>query len=184
MELQNTSQVMIYTAGECCGHSGPGGFGATLSQQGNCQKLSGGFRFTCLYRTKLWAINKALESLKQGSVVTLVSDSWYVVEAYNSGKIENWRRNGWRKARTGETIQNTDLWYDFYKLTLKHSVILKWGRPTDVANHDLCSKMAVLESKNRPSHMDIFYEKIGKFDHQVAIKNKVKQTQNHWLKYK
>ena len=51
----------------------------------------------------------------------MYSDSAYVVNAFNQGWIENWKKNNWRTAGK-DPVKNQELWEELYELTQKHKV--------------------------------------------------------------
>ena len=71
--------VEIYTDGGCLGNPGPGGYGTILVFENDCIELSGGFRHTTNNRMEMMACIVALEALDNQYVVTVYSDSKYLV---------------------------------------------------------------------------------------------------------
>jgi ribonuclease HI len=123
----NPSQkhVRIFTDGACSGNPGPGGYGAILQYGEHRRELSGGFRHTTNNRMELTAAIKALETLKAPCVVTLHTDSEYVVNGISKGWARGWRAKGW--CRPGRKIvPNWDLWCRLLELCERHSVQLQW----------------------------------------------------------
>jgi len=103
------------------------------------KELSGGYRLTTNNRMELLAVIIALEALKKnGSTVTVYSDSLYVCNAVNKGWLFEWERKGFRK------ILNPDLWIRFISVFRKHKVSFVWikghsGHP----ENERCDKLAV-----------------------------------------
>ena len=91
-------QVELYTDGACRGNPGRGGWGAILVYGGKEKEISGGEPMTTNNRMELMGAISALELLKEPCDVTLTSDSKYLTEAINKGWLENWKKNGWKKA--------------------------------------------------------------------------------------
>ena len=68
---------------------------------------------------ELMAVIAGLEALKKPCVVTLYSDSKYVVDAFNNHWIENWIKKGWKTA--GKTpVKNVELWKRLLSAKEKH----------------------------------------------------------------
>ena len=62
------------------------------------------------------AVIVGLKRLKYPCKVDVYSDSAYTVNAFASGWIYGWRKNGWKKA-DGKGVLNDDLWRVLYALT-------------------------------------------------------------------
>jgi ribonuclease HI len=122
--------VNIYTDGGCARNpGGPGGYGAILVHGETRRELSGGFRGSTNNRMELMAAIAGLEALKAPCVVTVCSDSQYVVNGMAKGWAENWRRKGWRMpGPDGGTRPNVDLWQRLLGLCRTHQVTFAWVR--------------------------------------------------------
>ena len=75
--------VIIYTDGAAKGNPGPGGYGVVLLHNSHRRELSGGFRRTTNNRMELLAVLTALKALKEPCMVTVYTDSKYIVDAVN-----------------------------------------------------------------------------------------------------
>jgi len=114
-------QVIIYTDGACDGNPGRGGYGVVLFEAGSRRELSQGFRLTTNNRMELLAAVVGLEALNQPGIVTLYSDSKYLINAMNQDWASKWKDAGWvRKA--GKRVPNADLWEKLLVLTKEHEV--------------------------------------------------------------
>ncbi len=114
-------QVEIYTDGACSGNPGPGGWAAILIFGEHEKEISGFEPMTTNQRMELTAAIRALESLKRPCRVRLYSDSAYLVNAFNLGWLDNWRRNGWLNARK-QPVSNGDLWQRLAELAEMHQI--------------------------------------------------------------
>lgn len=114
-------QVEIYTDGACSGNPGPGGWAAILIFGEHEKEISGFEPMTTNQRMELTAAIRALESLKRPCRVRLYSDSAYLVNAFNLGWLDNWRRNGWLNARK-QPVSNGDLWQRLTELAEIHQI--------------------------------------------------------------
>ncbi len=117
-------KVELYTDGACRGNPGRGGWGAILVYGKYEKELSGGECETTNNRMELLGAISGLEALKERCEVTLYSDSRYLVDAYNQGWVDSWKKNGWKRGR--EELKNPDLWERLYALTQHHSVTFVW----------------------------------------------------------
>ncbi len=117
--------VEIYTDGACRGNPGRGGWGAILIYGGKEKEISGGEPMTTNNRMELMGAISALELLKEPCDVTLTSDSKYLTDAINKGWLENWKKNGWKKADK-KPVLNPELWQRLDALLQKHTVRFVW----------------------------------------------------------
>jgi ribonuclease HI len=152
--------ILIYTDGASRGNPGPGGYGAVM-KYGNLRKeLAEGFRLTTNNRMELLSVIVALESLKkEGSEVTIYSDSKYVVDS-----VELKWLLGWEKKQFAKT-KNSDLWIRFLKTYRKHKVRFVWvkGHSSNQENNR-CDELAVSAALGRHLKADVGYEKANSSD--------------------
>ncbi len=141
-------QVVIYTDGACSGNPGPGGWGAILVYGGRKKELSGGEDLTTNNRMELTGAIEALRALKEPCRVELYTDSQYLVNAVEQGRLENWKARGWR--RKDGAVKNPELWQALDGLLALHEVTLHWvkGHAENPWNNR-CDEMAVAESQKR-----------------------------------
>lgn len=143
-------EVLLYTDGACSGNPGPGGWGAILIYKGIEKLVSGGEYETTNNRMEITAVIEGLNSLKiVPCLVTVYSDSAYVVNAFEQKWIYGWIKNGWKKSvNSSEDIKNRDLWEKLYALTKKHSVsFIKVKGHSDNEYNNRCDEMARNEIK-------------------------------------
>jgi ribonuclease HI len=136
-------EVIIYTDGACSGNPGPGGFGVVLLSGRHRKEISEGFRLTTNNRMELLAAITGLEALKRdGTTVTLYTDSQYLVNAVNNGWLFNWEAKRFAKKK------NPDLWIRFLEVYRRHQVTLIWvkGHNNNPEN-ERCDMLAVNASK-------------------------------------
>ena len=80
--------IELFTDGSSRGNPGPGGYGVVLKSGSHRKEMSAGYRMTTNNRMELLAVITGLEALKRpGSDVTVYSDSSYVCDAVNKGKV-------------------------------------------------------------------------------------------------
>ena len=118
-------EVVIYTDGACRGNPGPGGWGAIIVCGERELLLSGGEKNTTNNRMELTAVISALSALNVRSRVRVVSDSRYTVDSINLGRVDNWRKNGWKKADRSPAL-NCDLWEKLTDLCVRHEITFEW----------------------------------------------------------
>jgi ribonuclease HI len=146
--------ISIYTDGAARGNPGPGGFGVVMLAGVHRKELSEGFRMTTNNRMELLSVIVALETLKKpGSIVTIYSDSKYVVDSVEKGWVFKWEK----KYFAGK--KNADLWQRFLRVYPKHKIKFHWvkGHASNVENNR-CDELAVAASHGTGLHIDSGYE--------------------------
>ncbi len=146
-------KVTIYTDGACSGNPGKGGYGTVLVHVDSYgvtheKELSEGFENVTNNQMELLAVIVGLEALKKPADVTVVSDSKYVVDAFNNNWIYGWIKKGWKTAGKSP-VKNIDLWQRLLKAMKPHDVTYKWVKGH--AGHDYnerCDMLAVTAYKN------------------------------------
>ena len=113
--------VTIYTDGAAKGNPGNGGYGIVMISGSYRKEFSEGFDLTTNNRMELLSVIVGLESLKkEGTFVTIYSDSKYVVDAVEKKWLFSWEKKNFLKKK------NPDLWIRFLKSYRKHKVNLIW----------------------------------------------------------
>jgi ribonuclease HI len=158
--MQETlKEVIIYTDGACTGNPGPGGYGVVLLSDRHRKELSGGYRLTTNNRMEMMAAIVALQALKYRCLVTLHTDSKYLVDAIAQGWAKKWQKNGWMRNKK-EEAKNPDLWQQLLDLCNKHQVKLVWVRGhAGIAENEYCDRLAVKAAHQRDLPSDLGYEK-------------------------
>ena len=145
-------QVDLFTDGAAKGNPGPGGYGAILRSGAHEKELSGGFYHTTNNRMELMAVIVGIEALKSGCSVRVVSDSKYVVDAFNARWIDGWKRRGWAK------VKNPDLWKRLLKAIEPHTVKFEWIKGhNDHPENERCDRLAVAASL-KPTEQDYGFQ--------------------------
>ena len=139
------TEVTIYTDGACKGNPGPGGWAAILECRGVEKVLSGGDPACTNNKMELTAVVTALEALTKPCIVTVYSDSKYIVDAINQRWLFNWPKRGWRNS-LNEPTPNRELWVRMLEQLKRHRVTFHWvkghaGNPKNVR----CDQIAVAE---------------------------------------
>lgn len=123
-------KVKAYTDGSSLGNPGPGGYGVVLTYvdgagEEHVREFSGGFKKTTNSRMEIMGVVVALESLKEPVVITITSDSKYVVDALSKGWLDSWVKTGWKKSDK-KPVLNRDLWERVLDLKTPHKLEMKW----------------------------------------------------------
>lgn len=117
-------EVIVFTDGACSGNPGPGGWGAILSWSGRERELSGGEANTTNNRMEMKAVIEALKALNRPCKVVINSDSALIINAFEKGWVEGWKRRGWLKADK-KPVENQDLWTEMLQVMEPHHVFWK-----------------------------------------------------------
>ncbi len=143
------AQISIYTDGSALGNPGAGGYGVVLLSGVHRKELWQGYSLTTNNRMELLAVCVGLEALKkEGSEVTIYSDSKYVVDAVNKGWLFGWERKMFKDKK------NPDLWMRFLRSYRRHKVKFVWvkGHAENVENNR-CDALAVAAANDRANHL-------------------------------
>ena len=148
------NKITIYTDGAARGNPGPGGYGVVLLTDKHQKELSEGFRLTTNNRMELLAVIKGLEALKkEGSEVTVYTDSRYVSDAVEKKWVIGWEKKGFKKKK------NPDLWRRFLLIYRKHKVKFIWVEGhAGIPGNERCDKLAVEASLGGKLNTDHGYE--------------------------
>lgn len=154
------NQIVIYTDGGAINNPGPGGYGVVIRiPDGHKKEISGGYRLTTNNRMELTACIVGLASLpEKREIVTVVSDSKYVVDGITKGWAKRWRAKNWMRNKTERAI-NPDLWQKLLDLCDRHQVDFMWvkghaGHP----ENERCDQLAVAAARGANLDVDDFYE--------------------------
>jgi ribonuclease HI len=116
--------VELFTDGSCNPNPGPGGWGAILRWGGQERELYGGQPNTTNNQMEMTAVLEGLRALKRGCVVTITTDSQYVIKGMTEW-MDGWVRRKWRTA-TGEPVKNADLWQELVAECDDHEITWVW----------------------------------------------------------
>lgn len=146
--------IVVYTDGAAKGNPGKGGYGVVLLSGVHRKEISAGFRLTTNNRMELLAVIVALESIKKkSSLVTIYSDSKYVVNAVEKKWVFSWEKKNFNKKK------NPDLWIRFLKVFKKHVVSFVWVKGhANIKENERCDFLAVAAAENDRLLTDQWYE--------------------------
>ena len=126
----------IYTDGSCLKNpGGPGGYAAVIFREGEMiEELSGGDAVTTSNRMEIMAVIVGLRAVREPSVITLYSDSQYLIKTLTLG---------WKQ------MKNADLWARLDQAAQPHRVSWQWirghnGNPGNVRADALANQAARL----------------------------------------
>ena len=148
------SQLHLYTDGSSRGNPGRGGYGAVLLWGERRKELSAAYKRTTNNRMELLAVIAGLEALtRPGVLVTVFSDSKYVVDAVEKGWLQGWLKKGFAGKK------NPDLWRRFLTVQKLHQVRFVWvkGHANNPLNNR-CDQLATEAADKGPWLEDVGYE--------------------------
>ena len=118
------------------------------------KEFSEGFRLTTNNRMELLSVIVSLENLKKlKTVVTIYSDSKYVVDAVEKKWVFGWEKTNFKKKK------NPDLWIRFLKVYKKHVVSFVWIKGhSKIKENDRCDQLAVTAADSSNLKVDSWYE--------------------------
>ncbi len=119
-------RVTISTDGACEPNPGPGGWAALLRYENTERSIFGRDPDTTNNRMELMGAIAGLAQLNQPCLVTLRTDSRYVMDGITTW-MHNWRRRGWRTS-SGKPVLNRDLWLALDAATQPHEITWEWVR--------------------------------------------------------
>jgi len=146
--------VLIYTDGSAKGNPGNGGYGVVMISGSHRKELSGGFILTTNNRMELLSVIVGLEHLKkEKTLVTIYSDSKYVVDAVEKKWLFSWEKKNFGKKK------NPDLWIRFLKIFWKHLVRFVWVKGhSNIKENERCDQLAVEAADSSSLKKDVWYE--------------------------
>jgi len=152
--------VTIYADGAASPNPGPGGYGVVLIRDGRRQELSGGFRKTTNNRMEILGAIVGLRAMEgEKSKATVHSDSAYLVEMFNGGHADGWRRTGWRRNKGKDPALNPDLWNELLDLSARHEARFVWVRGHAGSKENArCDELAVAARQGKNLPADAGYE--------------------------
>ena len=118
-------KITLVTDGACLGNPGPGGWAALLRFGEHEKLLTGNEPITTNNRMEISAVLFGLKSLQESCDVHVVTDSRYVMDAFEKGWLAGWQRNGWRTA-SKKPVKNQELWQELAAAVKRHQVRWTW----------------------------------------------------------
>lgn len=115
-------EFTCYTDGACANNQASGGqkggWGVVFTDG---RRFSGYDPATTNQRMELTAAIAALETVPPGSVITIHTDSAYLINAFTQNWFAGWEARGWRNAK-GQPVANQDLWQRLRRLAKARTV--------------------------------------------------------------
>ena len=146
--------VIIYTDGAAKGNPGNGGYGVVMISGSHRKEISEGFVLTTNNRMELLAAITGLREVKkEKSIITVYSDSKYVVDSVEKKWLFGWEKKNFAKKK------NPDLWIRFLKIYRKHNVKFVWIKGhANIKENEKCDQLAVAAAESGNLIKDVWYE--------------------------
>lgn len=114
--------IEFYTDGACSTNgSWAGGWAVVMVEARNEPEIgvvtSGGELETTNNRMEMRAVIEALtiSLTRKEKIIKIYTDSAYIVNSFELGWIDNWKKNGWKNAKK-RPVKNKDLWLEILHL--------------------------------------------------------------------
>ena len=139
--------VWLFSDGSSKGNPGPGGYGTILrvtDSRGTVheKEYSEGFAETTNNRMELMGVIRGFEGLNRPCRVHVVTDSQYVVNAFEKGWLESWVAHDWRGSDK-KPVKNIDLWQRLMGAMDGHEYSFEWVRGhAGHPENERCDKLA------------------------------------------
>jgi len=139
--------VRLFSDGSSKGNPGPGGYGTILQYEDSSgciheKEISQGYEMTTNNRMELMGCIAGFEALNRPCRVEVVSDSKYLVDAFNQHWIDGWEKNNWRRGRSGP-VRNIDLWKRLLNVMAQHEVSFTWVKGhAEHPENERCDRLA------------------------------------------
>jgi ribonuclease HI len=117
--------IFLYTDGACSGNQNEeniGGWGAILEYGIHRKEIYGGEINTTNNRMEMKALINGLKAIKkENQVISVFSDSSYLMNCFREKWYEKWYRNNWKTANKKD-VENRDLWEILLSLIQHHKI--------------------------------------------------------------
>jgi len=129
------------------------------------ERIHGSGSKTCilreLYTDDSWPLVKlkGLEAQKEPCIVTLYSDSKYLIDAINKKWIESWQKNGWKNSQK-KPVKKRELFERLIELMQIHTVEFSWVKGHDGhEENERCDTLATTAANGENLSIDKDYIK-------------------------
>jgi ribonuclease HI len=159
MEWNEIPEISLYSDGGAEPNPGKGGFGVIMSYKGIIREFSQGYELTTNNRMELLGVIYGLERLKTKSIVSVFTDSRYVIDGIEKGWAERWRSNNWYRTKTDKAV-NFDLWDRLLTLiSAQQKVTFNWikGHAGHLEN-ERCDELALAALEGDELLVDTAYK--------------------------
>lgn len=144
--------VTIFTDGSSRGNPGPGGWGSIVIRGSDVTELGGREDMTTNNRMELMAAIEGLKSVNSADLITLYSDSQYVIKGMTEW-IEGWQKKGWKNSQK-KAVLNRDLWELLLEASKDKNITWKYvkGHAENPGNNR-CDVIATTFADNEPTKL-------------------------------
>ena len=149
-------KIRIFTDGSSRGNPGPGGWGAIILNENTITELGGRENMTTNNRMELMACIESLKSLNFNKdldkdnnkiLITLYSDSQYVIKGMTEW-ITGWQRKNWKNSQKKDVL-NRDLWENMLEVSNDKNIEWKYVKGhADNPGNNRCDEIATSFADN------------------------------------
>jgi len=152
--------ITIYCDGSSIGNPGQGGWGAVVADGARARELGGYEKNTTNNQMELTAAIESLRILKDASLVTIHTDSSYVINGITKW-VKGWVKNGWL-TKEKKDVLNKELWQELEKVTHTHDV--SWKHVKGHSGIELNERADMIANGfARKEEVEIFYGSLAKY---------------------
>lgn len=152
-------KLEFYTDGSCLDNQSRENYGGwayvlvDANGEGTNVEMFGGAKNTTNNQMEMVAVIKALEwvspVLREHTIVTIHSDSAYVVNCFKDEWYVGWRKNGWKNSK-GKPVENKELWEAMLSLVEDYASVVfkKVAGHSGVGFNEKCDELCVRAAQN------------------------------------
>lgn len=143
-------KVNLYCDGSGTTMENPCGYAAILECNGQSREITGSLDYGTNNVAELMAAVLGFEALTRPCVVTVYSDSEYLIKGFTENRIWKWSANCWYTKEKGHKIvPNAAIWQRLIIAQGKHEVTWEWVRGHNGhEQNERCDKLAGIARKS------------------------------------
>lgn len=122
--MSKKPKVELFTDGSCLENPGPGGWACLLRYGKKEKMISGGLKDTTNNQMELQAVIEGFKTLKKPCIVTVYTDSKYVLDGFTKW-MDGWKKRDWKKSNKSPVL-NQEFWKELDKHASIHEVQWVW----------------------------------------------------------
>lgn len=168
------SNITVFTDGSSKGNPGPGGWGAIVVSDKEIKEFGGYEKMTTNNRMELTGAIEALKSIdsnKSAGLITLYSDSQYVIKGMTEW-IDGWQKKNWKNSQK-KPVMNRDLWEKLLEVSAGKKIDWKYvkGHAENPGNNrcdEIATGFAENDSLNAANHGNLYKGSIDKYNIKIV----------------
>lgn len=137
----------IYVDGSCDGNPGKGGWAFIIIGNKYIKEATGFIDFCTNNKMELIATIQGLKAVEPHSNIFLHTDSQYVFDTINTGRILVWKTNGWKRMNNGADVAYKELWIELINITKHKDLCVTYVKSKAHANDRKNNRVDYLAKK-------------------------------------